>query len=79
MPRAIAVLKVGERRKVSSPSRVTMAGEETRETVGRRTTRRGRSTPPEEADVPMSSTGGCEREEGRAAPVEASGPIGAGG
>jgi hypothetical protein len=29
MPRAIAVLKVGERRKVSSPSRVTMAGEET--------------------------------------------------
>src|SRR5215208_8373665 len=28
-PRAIVVPKVGERRKVSSPSRVTMAGEET--------------------------------------------------
>src|SRR5215207_10991608 len=40
-PRAIVVPKVGERRKVSSPSRVTMAGEETRETVGRRTTLRG--------------------------------------
>jgi len=40
-PRAIVVPEVGERRKVSSPSRVTMAGEETRETVGRRTTLRG--------------------------------------